>query len=619
MRHSFHGADLPNVSLRRAGEPAEDALKRVFGFDHFRGIQRDAVEGLIDGRDVLALMTTGGGKSLCYQIPGLVRQGTALVVSPLLALMRDQADALRRKGIRAAALASEDAQGQIERQEVLSALKDGTLDFLYVSPERLSSPSFRTLLASLCISLVAVDEAHAVCEWGKDFRPAYLELADAVSGIRAPRIALTATASPDMAAEIRSRLLSADAVEVRTGFDRPNIELNVRRCASPTDELRKLLRDHPVSGSTLVYLPTRQLTEDTAQAIGQWGLSAVAYHAGLADTTRSAIQDDFLSGQAAIVCATSAFGMGIDHPDVRRVVHLGLPSSLSAYYQEIGRAGRDGEPAEARLFWTPGDIARRTRLLIGVEPVPRRRELARLESVLGYVETPGCRRSTILRCFGEEHAGDCGTCDLCQHPPARSDGSAILRAAISLAGRLGEDSSVSLLAEGLSGNTTARVREAGIHRLPEFGAGKAKGLIECKSLVRQGIGLGLLEASEMNGVVLPTKRGRTQLGSSDAISVISTIARSPRQASSGAGSRRDGYWADIIEARLRVSTWLGERASSILTDAAAIALVEAIDDEKATRALLRPAPEEFSDLVEEARARHAPLRQSPTAMALDLF
>ncbi|AOG03469.1 RecQ family ATP-dependent DNA helicase [Bosea sp. RAC05] len=619
MRHSFHGLGLPPVSLRRIGEPIEEVLKRVFGFDHFRGIQREAVEGLVEGRDVLALMTTGGGKSLCYQVPGLVLPGTALIVSPLLALMRDQADALRRKGIRAAALASEDAQGQIERQEVLSALRDGTLDFLYVSPERLSSPSFRSRLSGLCISVIAVDEAHAVCEWGKDFRPAYLELADALGPISAPRIALTATASPDMANEIRSRLLAPDAIEVRTGFDRPNIALNVRRCASPSDELRKLLRNHPVSGSTLVYLPTRQLAEETAQAIGQWGMPAVAYHAGLADTQRSSIQDDFLAGRAPIVCATSAFGMGIDHPDVRRVVHLGLPSSLSAYYQEIGRAGRDGEAAEARLFWTPGDIARRTRLLIGVEPVPRRREVARLESVLGYVETPGCRRSTILRCFGDEHPGDCGNCDLCQHPPARTDGSVILRSVISLAGRLGEDSSVSLLAEGLAGNMTARVRDAGIHRLPEFGAGKAKGLIECKSLIRQGIGLGLLEASEINGVVLPTKRGRAQLRSSDPVLVISTSARGPRQASSGAGSRRDGYWADIIEARLRVSTWLGERPSAILSDAAAIALVEAIDDEKTTRALLRPAPEEFSDLVEEARARHAPMREQPTALALDLF
>ena len=615
---AFHAVDLPKKRASVPGEPPLAALTRIFGHGSFRGVQKSAVDSILAGVDVLGLMPTGGGKSLCFQIPALVLPGMALVVSPLLALMRDQVDGLRRKGVRAAALAGEDSQSPDERREILGLAASDNLDILYLSPERLGTPGFQGLLRQLQVSLVAIDEAHCVCEWGRDFRPAYMELPQHLEAISAPRIALTASATPAMTAEIKERLLRGNVRELRMSFDRPNITINARRVVEPLADLDRLVKERPVAGSTIVYLPTRQGTEEAAALLSPDGRSAAAYHAGLPDHERKRVQDAFLAGEIPTICATTAFGMGVDHPNTRRVVYVGIPASIIDYYQGIGRAGRDGLPAESHLLWSDADVARRARLAITLEGSARRREVGRMETVLGLAHTPGCRRATLLRCFGEETPAPCGNCDLCMSPPARVERGDLARATIRLAGRLGEDSSVSILNEALLASPSSRVRSMRLDSLPEYGFGKRLRIQDCRPLIRQIVGLGYLEVSETTGAVLPTIVGKAQLRSAEPIQLVDHIKEAIRT-SRGAGDRRDVYWQEILTARDECAKRLSTDPARLLDEKTALKLVAAVDSDEDSRVLLSRLPTGLGSAIEEARLRNAKRRDMPAALSLSLF
>ncbi len=424
----------------------EDILKRHFGFDRFRAPQEAVIRRVFGGRDALVVMPTGGGKSLCYQLPAMMRDGTALVVSPLVSLMKDQVDALRAHGIEAAALnASLPAE---ELEDVLRTARAGRLKLLYVAPERLASPVFRNLVSELKVSLVAVDEAHCISEWGHDFRPEYRQLAT-LRGLcpNAPFIALTATATEDVRADILRQLGIESAGLFVSGFDRPNLRYGVFPKKDAFGMLVTLLRRH-AGGSAIVYCLSRKRTEEVAERLREQGFSAEAYHAGLTPGVRGSVQDRFIKDKLSVVVATVAFGMGIDKPDVRLVVHYDLPKSLEGYYQETGRAGRDGLPSECFLLFSYGDT--RTHKYFLAQASPKERELGeeKLRLMVGYADTRVCRRAYLLSYFGQQvNAGSCGNCDVClgwvtqaaQGSPVVTPKSTVAKKKVAVAGALNEE------------------------------------------------------------------------------------------------------------------------------------------------------------------------------------
>ncbi|HEY6050983.1 MAG TPA: ATP-dependent DNA helicase RecQ, partial [Thermoanaerobaculia bacterium] len=440
----------------------ETALLRHFGHSSFRPGQEEVVRAVLAGRDVLAVMPTGSGKSIGYQLPALLLPGLTLVVSPLIALMKDQVDELLRRGIRAAAIHS--GRGADERRDALRAARAGELDLLYVAPERFASGGFRELLADVPLALFAVDEAHCVSEWGHDFRPDYRTLADAANACRRadgeagrpPLAAFTATATPEVRDDIVELLGMRHPAVFVAGFDRPNIHLDVRKVSGEIEK-RRLLPSIVGSRRALVYAATRKSAERAAEALSDAGLAAEAYHAGLDERARTRIQDAFAAGRLQAVCATNAFGMGIDRPDIEAVVHFEIPGSLEAYYQEIGRGGRDGRRADATLLWNYADVrtreffieredseddprARRT----PADPAQRerKRELdrAKLKRMIAYADATGCLRATILRYFGERDAvSRCGFCGNCGRRAALGEGDLLLvRKVLSGVARAGE-------------------------------------------------------------------------------------------------------------------------------------------------------------------------------------
>ncbi|MHB1305229.1 MAG: DNA helicase RecQ [Acidiphilium sp.] len=446
-------------------------LRRVFGHGGFRGRQGEIVAHVTAGGDAIVLMPTGGGKSLCYQLPALCRPGVAIVVSPLIALMRNQVEALRQLGVRAAALNS--SLDAAERARVRTDLARGALDLLYVAPERLVTEDFMALLGTLEIALFAIDEAHCISQWGHDFRPEYLRLAEL--GARfpgVPRIALTATADPQTREDMRRRLDLGDALLFLAGFDRPNIRYAIAPKAEPKRQLLGFLRTHP-GESGIVYCLSRATVEETAAWLSAQGIRAMAYHAGLDAATRHARQDAFLIEDGIVLVATIAFGMGIDKPDVRFVAHLDLPSSLEAYYQETGRAGRDGQKAETLLLYGMQDVVLRQRMIDqGDAPeAVKRIERGKLGALLGVCETVSCRRQAILAHFGETHGGACGNCDNCLEPAETWDGTEAARKALSAMLRTGQRFGVGHLTDVLRGTATEKVTRLGHDRLPTFGVG----------------------------------------------------------------------------------------------------------------------------------------------------
>jgi ATP-dependent DNA helicase RecQ len=468
-------------------------LRRVFGHAAFRGEQAAIVEHVAGGGDALVLMPTGGGKSLCYQLPALLRDGVAIVVSPLIALMQDQVDALRQLGVRAACLNStlDTAAAQAVERDLLA----GGLDLLYVAPERLLTPRFLSLLDRAPLALFAIDEAHCVSQWGHDFRPEYRELTILHERWpQLPRIALTATADPPTQREIAERLQLEDARRFVSSFDRPNIRYTVVQKENAKRQLLDFLEPHR-GAAGIVYCLSRRKVEETAEFLAGHGIDAVPYHAGMDAALRTANQHRFLRGEGVVVVATIAFGMGIDKPDVRFVAHIDLPKSIEGYYQETGRAGRDGEPAEAWMCYGLGDLVLLRQMIEQSESGPERKRLEhrKLDALVGYCETMRCRRQVLLDNFGEALPRPCGNCDNCLSPPESWDGTEAARKALSCVYRTGQRFGAAHLIDVLRGADTERIHQFGHDRLGVYGIGTDLDARSWRGVFRQLVALGLLE------------------------------------------------------------------------------------------------------------------------------
>jgi ATP-dependent DNA helicase RecQ len=500
------------ADLRPVSDPLE-ILRTVFGHKAFRGHQAEIVDHVIGGGDAIVLMPTGGGKSVCYQIPALCRDGVAVVVSPLIALMRDQVEALRQVGIRAAALNS--SLSDEERIAVWRDLRNRGLDLIYVAPERLLLPSFLEMLDEIKIALFAIDEAHCVSQWGHDFRPEYMKLD--MLGARfpgVPRIALTATADPQTQTDIRRRLKLDNARLFLASFDRPNIRYRVALKDEPKRQLLTFIKGAHGGDSGIVYCLSRAKVEDTAAWLRAQGVNALPYHAGLDASVRRRNQDAFLKTEGLVLVATIAFGMGIDKPDVRFVAHLDLPGSLEAFYQETGRAGRDGLPAETLLLYGMQDLVLRQRMIDdGDAPADVKRvERAKLEALLGICETVGCRRQALLSHFGETLADPCGNCDGCLEPAESWDGTVAAQKALSAILRTGQRFGVGHLVDVLLGVTNDRMQSLGHDALPTFGVGKELDRKEWSSVYRQLVVLGAATvAHDAYGALRATEAARAIL------------------------------------------------------------------------------------------------------------
>ena len=492
-----------------AKEPGA-VLQRVFGFPAFRALQGDVVAHVIGGGDALVLMPTGGGKSLCYQVPALCRPGTAVIVSPLIALMEDQVAALRHLGVAAGALHSE--LDPAEARSVARDLIEGTLDLLYVSPERLLGNGMLDRLARVKLALLAIDEAHCVSQWGHEFRPEYRELArlaERFPGV--PRLALTATADPRTRTDILSALRLPDARMFVASFHRPNLRLAAQPKERETAQLLALLTRHR-GACGIVYCGTRAKTERVAAQLRRRKIRAVAFHAGLDPEHKRAALARFRSGEPVVIVATIAFGMGIDRPDVRFVVHLDMPDSPEAWYQQIGRAGRDGAPSDTLLLYGGQDIAQARRWLAqSVAPDAQKRVMrTRLEQIIALAETPNCRTRALLSCFGEDFAGPCGHCDNCLSPPKTADGTVEAQKVLSAVYRTGQVFGSQHIAAVLRGDATEAVLRHRHDRLQTFGVGRDQPATFWRGVIRQLVALGALDVDTQGhgGLFLVEEKAR---------------------------------------------------------------------------------------------------------------
>ncbi len=530
-----------SMSALEPGASPEQVLRHVFGYESFRGRQKDIVEHVVAGGDALVLMPTGGGKSLCYQVPSLVRPGTGIIVSPLIALMHDQVQALNQLGVRAAMLNS--SLTLAEARQVERDLARGDLDLLYVAPERLLTDSFLHLLDGARIALFAIDEAHCVSQWGHDFRPEYRQLTllhERFPGV--PRIALTATADGPTRREIVERLALEEGEVFLSSFDRPNIRYRIAPKDNARAQLRAFLDEHEDEAG-IVYCMSRARVESTAEMLSTEGRTALPYHAGLDTQTRARHQDRFLKEEGIVMVATVAFGMGIDKPDVRFVAHLDLPKSIEAYYQETGRAGRDGLPSETLLLYGTEDVAKLIQFVENSEaPDARKRvERQKLDALLGLCETARCRRQVLLSYFEEDLGEPCGNCDTCITPPRTFDGSQAAQKLLSCIYRTGQVFGAGHVIDVLLGQDTDKVRKFGHEGLSTFGIGKDFSRDEWRAVVRQLVAAGFLSVDvEGHGGLALTERSLPVLRGAEKVELKAEKRTRPARVTGGGRTQRPG-------------------------------------------------------------------------------
>lgn len=508
---------------------ARAALKQYFGYDSFRPMQAEIIEAVFQKKDTVVLMPTGGGKSICFQIPAITMPGTALVVSPLISLMQDQVVGLRANGVKAAFLNS--TQDSTEQQQVEDEFFQGELDLLYVSPEKLCSESFLPLLQRANLSLVAIDEAHCVSSWGHDFRPEYTKLKFLKKQFPdIPVIALTATADRITRDDIIEQLRLNTPKTFLASFDRPNLSLEVRGGQRRKEQIIQFLRKRP-DDSGIVYCLSRKSTEKLAADLNQAGFKAGAYHAGMSSEERATVQDRFLKDELPIVCATIAFGMGIDKSNVRWVIHYNLPKNLENYYQEIGRAGRDGAPAQTMLFYSYQDVMMLTDIIQKNESENTEVQLAKLDRMKQYAESLACRRRILLNYFNEDYNDNCGNCDICRNPPQAFDGTVIAQKALSAVYRLREKVGLNLLVDILRGSGRKEIRDLGYDQIKTFGAGRDIAASAWLSYLSQLINLGYLEiAYDHYGVLRLTSASERVLFKKEKVELVRIATLKERRA-----------------------------------------------------------------------------------------